>query len=139
MKVLFDTNVFIAFFRNPDQKDEFESRTRRPLLLMSSVVALELYAGCRDGRQEKALESFLKPFEKAGRIVTPDQAAFREAGRVLAGLAADGIAKAHRRQIINDVLIAVSATRAGALVVTANPNDFSRIQEHTPVRWMLPG
>jgi len=36
-----------------------------------------------------------------------------------------------------DVLIAVSAARAGTVVVTANHRDFSRIQEHTPVGWML--
>jgi predicted nucleic acid-binding protein len=46
---------------------------------------------------------------------------------------------AHRRQIVNDVLIAVAAGRAGVVVVTANATDFTLIQRHTPVRWMLPG
>jgi len=85
MKVLFDTNVLIGFFRNPDRKTEFEAQTHRPLLFMSSIVALELYAGCLTPRQEKALASFLKPFEQAGRIVTPDHASCRETGQVLAG------------------------------------------------------
>jgi predicted nucleic acid-binding protein len=139
MKVLLDSNVLIGFFRNPRQKEEFESRTRRPLLFMSSVVALELFAGCRTTRQEKALMSFLKPFEKAGRVVTPDYACFREAGHVLAGLGRDGMGVAHRRQIVNDVLIAVTARRAGMVVITANAGDFSLIGKHTPVRWMAPG
>jgi predicted nucleic acid-binding protein len=138
MKVLLDTNVLIGFFRNPRWKEEFESKSHRPLLLMSSVVALELVAGCRTPRQEKALANFLKPFEKAGRVLTPDHACFREAGRVLAGLARDGMGKGHRRQIINDVLIAVTAGRAGVVVVTANSADFSLIEKHTPLRWMLP-
>ena len=137
MKVVLDTNVLIGFFRNPSQREEFESRARRPLLFMSSVVALELLAGCRTQRQEKALMSFLKPFEKAGRVLTPDHVAFREAGRVLAGLGRDGIGAAHRRQIVNDLLIAVTAASLGAVVVTANALDFSRIEKHTPVRWML--
>ena len=106
---------------------------------MSSVVALELFADCRTARQERALAGFLKPFEKAGRLVTPDHACFREAGRVIAGLGRDGIGTAHRRQIGNDVLIAVTAARAGAVVVTANAGDFSLIEKHTPVRWMTPG
>jgi hypothetical protein len=46
MKVLLDTNVLIGFFRDPRRK------------------ALELFAGCRTARQEKALAYFLKPFGK---------------------------------------------------------------------------
>jgi predicted nucleic acid-binding protein len=138
MKVLLDTNVLIGFFRNPRQKEEFELRSHRPLLFMSSVVALDLFAGCRTQRQERALSSFLKPFEKAGRMLTPDHGCFREAGRVLAGLGQDGIGAAHRRQIVNDTLIAVTAGRAGVVVVTANAADFSLIEKHTPVRWTLP-
>ena len=138
MKLILDTNVCIAFFRNPVLKEEFESRTQRPLLFLSSIVAMELLAGCRLPRQEKALTNFLKPFEKAGRVVTPDHGSFREAGKVLAGLGADGIGTAHRRQMLNDVLIAVTATRAGAVVVTANARDFAQIEKHTPVRWVQP-
>ena len=52
------------------------------------------------------------------------------------GSAAVGIAT--RRQISDDVLIAVSADKAGLVVVTANERDLSRIEEHTPMRWMLP-
>jgi predicted nucleic acid-binding protein len=139
MKILLDTNVLIGFFRSPGRKEEFESRVHRPLLFMSSIVALELFAGCRTSREETALGKFLKPFEKAGRIVTPDHACFREAGRVLAGLGRDGIGKPQRRQLLNDLLIAVAAGRSGVVVVTANAVDFSLIERYTPVRWMLPG
>jgi predicted nucleic acid-binding protein len=44
----------------------------------------------------------------------------------------------HRRLIVNDVLIAVTAERSGMVVVTANASDFSRIENHAPVRWTLP-
>jgi len=138
MKLLLDTNVWIAFFRNPSRWDEFEDRMQRPLLLMSSIVALELRAGCITSREKRDLAGFLKPFEKAGRVITPDHASFVEAGRVLAEFKRDGIGVAHRRQILNDVLIAVTAIRAGAVVVTANANDFLRIEKHTAVRWTQP-
>jgi predicted nucleic acid-binding protein len=138
MKVLLDTNVLISFFRDPGLREAFEARTHRPLLFFSSVVAMELFAGCRTAREERALSSLLKPFEKAGRILTPDHICFRDAGEVLAALGRDGIRAAHRRQIVNDVLIAVSAARAGIGVVTSNAADFSRIGKHVPVRWMLP-
>lgn len=138
MKVVLDTNVWIGFFRNPVQKDAFETRMHRPLLFMSSVVAMELFTGCRTLRRQKDLSNLLKPFEKAGRILTPDHACFREAGVVLAALANDGVGAAHLRQIVNDVLIAVTAARSGAVLVTANASDFSRIAEHTRLRWMTP-
>lgn len=138
MKVVLDTNVWIGFFRNPAQKDAFESRMHRPLLFMSSIVAMELFAGCRTPRRQKDLANFLKPFEKAGRILVPDHACFREAGIALAALANDGIGSSHLRQIVNDVLIAVTAARAGAILITANTGDFSRIEEHIAMRWMTP-
>ena len=138
MKVVHDTNVWIGFLRNPAQKVAFDSRMHRPHWLLSSVVAMELLAGCRTTRREQDLMQLLKPFEKAGRLLTPDHSCFRQAGRVLAHLADDGIGQAHLRQIVNDVLIAVTAVRAGAVVITANASDFARIEKHTPVRWMLP-
>jgi predicted nucleic acid-binding protein len=101
-------------------------------------VALDLFAGCRTQRQEKAVSDFVKQFEKANRVITPDHACFREAGQVLAGLGKDGIELAHRRQMTNHILIAVTASRNGAVVVTANSGDFSRIDQYTSVRWMLP-
>ena len=139
MKVLLDTNVLIGFLRNTDQREEFESRLSRPLVFISSVVVLELFAGCRTPRQEKALESFLKPFQKAGRLITPDHGSFRDAGRVLAKLGQEGLGSGRLRQIVNDVLIAVTAAKAGLILVTANKRDFSLIEKYTPVRWMLPG
>ena len=138
MKVVPDANIVIGFFRNPESQGGFASRTPRQLVYMSSVVALELYAGCRTHRREMLLANFLKPFEKAGRLILPDHASFLEAGRVLAKLGDDGIGLTHRRQIVNDVLIAVTAARAGMVVVTRNINDFSLIERYVAMRWMLP-
>ena len=136
MNVVPDTNVRIELFRNPAKKAEFEARTRRPLLYMSSVVALELFAGCRTEWQRASISGFLKPFEKAGRVVTPDHASYQQAGKALAKLGEAGMGIAARRQIVNDVMIAVTAARFGAVVVAANVHDFALIEKHVPVRWM---
>ena len=102
MKAVPDTNVLLDFFRNPNHKEEFEARTLRPQFFMSSVVAMELFAGCRTKRQQAELESFLKPFEKARRVITPDHSCFLEAGRVLARLGGEGIDIVRRRQMVNE-------------------------------------
>ena len=140
MKAVLDTNVLINFFRNPNHKEDFEERMLRPQFLMSSVVAMELYAGCRTKRQQSELANFLKPFEKANRLITPDHGSFLEAGRVLAELGIAGLDITRRRLSGNDIMIAVTAARAGAVVITANAaQDFALIEAHTRVRWMLPG
>ncbi len=58
---------------------------------------------------------------------------------MLAALGRKGIGREQRAQMVNDALIAVSAARSGAVVVTANADDFSRIANHFPVRWMNHG
>jgi len=138
VKYLLDTNVWIRFFRDPLAREQFEVRAGRSMLFMSSIVALELFAGCRTSREQREVERFLKPFEKAGRLIVPDHRSLLEAGRVLAALRSEGIGAAHRRQLVNDVVIAVTAARAGVGVLTANTKDFTRIAKYTTVRWTLP-
>ncbi len=43
-EVLLDTNVLIGFFRHPGEREKFDAQMSRPLLFMSSIVALELFA-----------------------------------------------------------------------------------------------
>lgn len=105
---------------------------------MSSVVAMELFSGCVTKHQQDDLANFLKPFEKAARLIVPDHVCFREAGRVMAKLGSEGMSVVQRQQMQNDVLIAVSAARAGTVVVTGNVRDFVRIEKHVAVRWMVP-
>jgi predicted nucleic acid-binding protein len=116
----------------------FEARAERPILFMSSVVAMELFAGCRTKPHRSAVAAFPKPFEKAGRVIEPDQGSFVEAGVVLARLGGEGLAKTHVRLMSNDVLIAVSAARAGITVVTQNVRDFTRIARWAPIHWQAP-
>src|SRR5277367_602431 len=138
MKAVLDTNVLIDFFRNPNHKEEFEAKTLRPQFFMSSVVAMELFAGCRTKRQQSELKSFLKPFEKAKRVIAPDHSAFLEAGIVLARLGAQGVDVVRRRQLVNDIPIAVTAARDGTVVIPGNAQVFSLIKVCAQVRWMLP-
>jgi predicted nucleic acid-binding protein len=138
MKVALDTNVLIHFFRHPEARQSFEAKSRRPLLFLSSVVITELLAGCRTKPQQSALEQFVKPFEKADRIIVPDHATWLESGKTLARMGIAGADANRQRRLFNDILIAVSAYRRGAIVVTANAADFTYIEQFTTVRWQHP-
>lgn len=138
MKVVLDSNILIEFFRDPSRREAFERKAQRPLLFLSSVVAMELWAGCRTTSHRSALAAFCKPFEKAGRVIAPDHAACIESGQVLAQLQDEGLARDHLRSITNDVLIAVTAARAGVVVITRNTRDFSKIAKFARVRCMTP-
>jgi predicted nucleic acid-binding protein len=68
-----------------------------------------------------------------GRILNPDPQIWAEAG-VVTGLLArtQGYHKHRLRQCLNDVLIYLTATRAGLPVLTANRDDFDLIQQLVP-------
>jgi len=61
-----------------------------------------------------------------------------QAGRVLARLAArDGYQEIGQGRLANDALIAMSAARRGATVITANERDFARLAEFRAFQWQV--
>lgn len=100
---------------------------------MSSVVAMELRAGCRARSDARVLQALLDPFERTGRVVFPDHRMWLRAGSILAQM---NIEDRHRRQsLTNDTLIALSAVSIGACVVTANARDFELLARTIPLTW----
>lgn len=66
----------------------------------------------------------------ASRILTPDDGVWRSAGIIAGTLARiQGFGRAQRKEMLNDVLIYLSATKAGLPVLTANREDFDLIQQ----------
>jgi predicted nucleic acid-binding protein len=136
LKIILDTNVLIEAFRDDGFAGILEAKLRRSRLYLSSVVAMELRAGCRTRAQIRALLSYFAPFEKAERIVSPSHAGFVRSGYVLAELGERfGFEPAKRRSLSNDVLIAVSAVSVGAVLVTHNSADFRFIDQCLPLKW----
>lgn len=104
-------------------------------LWLSAVVLEELYAGAYD-RALPEVECLERDFDRINRILVPTLGDWTRSGRVLARVAA----KYHYESIglgrlTNDALIATSAARMGAVVVTANEKDFSRLAEFHAFQW----
>ena len=133
---LLDSSVYISGLR---RGDEALLALRRwsvdaPVWL-SAVVLEELYAGA-SGRVRHSLERMEREFDRMERILVPNLGDWTETGRLLARVAAKyGYEKIGRGRLANDALVAMSAARTGATVITANARDFARIAEFRSFKW----
>ncbi len=90
---------------------------------------MELSAGAQLPRDRKLLNALFSAFRRAGRILLPELAVYRDAGEILRQLQAKmGYDLAGAHSLVNDVLIALSARSIGATVLTQNRPDFEAIR-----------
>src|SRR5260370_10025239 len=133
---LLDCSVYISGMRRGDSAVLALRRfsVDAPLWL-SAVVLEELYAGASGGVQ-RSLERMERDFDRVKRILVPTLGDWTQAGRVLARLAARyGYEKIGQGRLANDALIAMSAPRMGATLITANEPDVARFAECLPFQW----
>lgn len=132
-RLLFDTSVYITVLRDEAFAREFRPRYFRdiPRTHFSSVVIQELLAGARTPRHQRQAAALYEPFERAGRIVIPSHAVWKDTGNVVAAIAEQTPQFRDKlsRGLLNDVLIALSGRSIGATVVTRNGEDFRLIQQ----------
>ena len=108
--------------------------------LMSAVILMELTAGATDASFRKLCERDFRQYEKKGSLIVPNMDDWLLTAKILfllthpRKLAQKG--KLHRlppgasQRMALDVLIAVSARRLKAQVVTENWADFKAIQRY---------
>ena len=130
-KYVLDTNLYVDAIRDPVKEKALDAFLERnaPMTYMSAVVVQELCAGAITDAQVNALDrGILGPFERRGRVTAPSAAAFKECGRILAGLfRRDGIPLGNRpRSLVSDILIAVTCRENGFTLIT-NDRDFKMI------------
>lgn len=130
----FDTSVIIAY-KVDELPDNF---------LLSAVVIAELTASANDDSSRKVFEALRRDYEKDGALLIPSSDDWLTSSRILywlsqgrkkkaGGKAPKLIAGASQRMFL-DALIAVSARRANATVVTNDYDDFKAIQYYCPVK-----
>ena len=131
VKLFLDTSVYIPFINRGIAHPVIEIPHGHPLIYMSAVVMEELYAGALDASSIKLLDKMHDTFSRMGRLVVPDATDWQKTGKIVAQLGRKyGFEEMFLARITHDVLIAASARRTGAAVVTNNLKDFRRIQEY---------
>ena len=132
----FDTSIIISkkIFDLPDN------------FLFSAVVLLELIASANDESERKLYESLAQDYKKDNSVIVPDYDDWMLASKILHWLSRDRKKKAGGKsprskpgatqRMALDVLIAVSARRWKATVVTNNWDDFKAIQRYCNVKLM---
>ena len=133
-KVTYDSDVFMR--RKPSRLPQG--------FYMSAVVIEELTAGAQDGSELKELLAAFKTYKEADHLLVPTGEDWYEAGKVIYALQQGNKSKKTgdkppmlpeiRCRMINDVLIARSAKRAGVTVVTYNMRHFEQIQRYCNVK-----
>lgn len=132
--VTFDTSIFIAY-QPSDLPADF---------LMSAVVLQELTAGAIDKSEVQSWNAARISHEKQGTLLVPTGEDWWLAGKILnsflRGLKSKSRGKTPRlhpdekQHLTRDVLIARTARRADALLVTNNVSDFQSIKPFCNVR-----
>jgi hypothetical protein len=135
IKAVLDTSVYIPFLRDGIIHPIFPEDFTTPLLYMSSVVVSELYAGARTSQTIKLLNKLYHTFQNVGRLLVPGVDDWRQTGGIIAKSRKKyGYDSKYLSRLQNDILIACSARRIGAYVLTKNEKDFLRIREFLDFR-----
>jgi predicted nucleic acid-binding protein len=116
--------------------------------LVSAVVLQELTAGAWDAAEVRRLESMRAKTEGDGVLLTPNGEDWWFAGKVLNALYkglrshrrgyTPAIPREEQQRLLRDVLIARSAKRINASVVTYNAGDFDKIRRFCNVQVVDP-
>jgi predicted nucleic acid-binding protein len=132
--VVFDTNVYVTALREGVAGASFGAlRAMVPRTYLASVVSAELRAGAVDETGRAAVLDLTAPFERVGRVVTPDARSWNRAGDALAEICRrEPRLRSGIRRLWNDALIALSAGQVGATLVTGNVEDFELLRRYVP-------
>jgi predicted nucleic acid-binding protein len=132
----YDTS-FIVSYKLSDLPDNF---------LLSAVVLLELIASAKDESTLKQYERLRKVYEKDDTLIVPNSEDWLLASKILywleqgrkkkAGDKSPPKKRGATQNMAVDALIAVTARRYNAIVVTENWDDFKAIQYYCNVKLM---
>ena len=123
---ILDTSIYIDHWERGLYQETLESLRRAYIIRHSAVVLSELRRGAR-GREAERLVADL--YDLATIRWEPSVADWWEAGRLVRNIGdKEDWDRNKCRDFQNDALIALTARRHGATVVTANSSDFELLR-----------
>lgn len=126
--VLLDTSIYIGYWERGLYASELEQIRRTLIVRHSSVVLSELYRGAKTKQAFHMVEGLYKLTKPCW---TPNGEDWRVAGKILRQVSQKHGWEARRiRDLQNDVLIALTARRYGAAILTANQMDFALLRHY---------
>ena len=132
---ILDPNVYIGHWELGLYQAELEMIRRSYVVRHCSVVLSELRRGARTRGAQRLVESLQR---LATAQWEPSAADWWEAGLLIRKIGdAQGWEASKRRDFQNDALIALTARRHGATVITANRAEFELLAEQIRVRLHL--
>ena len=121
---ILDTSVYIDNLRSGRFKQEILDL--KFVVRCSAVVLGELSRGARS----REMKRFVDDLAKHLQVIAPNEREWVESGRIVNRIAAAKRYDIHKTGEIHfDVLIALTARRIGAFVITCNVADFTAIGE----------
>jgi predicted nucleic acid-binding protein len=106
-----------------------------PGIYFSSIVAQELLAGANSPAGRRRVETLYRPFEKVGRVITPNHSQWKDAGGILAKILHDRTnLKSKLPALVNDCLLALS-DRSARPCTLATAMIFCCFRAYGPSRW----
>jgi predicted nucleic acid-binding protein len=120
---ILDTDIYIGHFEKGRHAELLSLVERTFVVRHSAVVLSELRRGARTATARRLVERL---WRTAAARWEPAAVDWWDAGRLVQQLGdREGWDRGKRRDFQNDALIALTARRHGATVVTANRSDFS--------------
>jgi predicted nucleic acid-binding protein len=123
---ILDTSIYIDNLRSG--RFEEEILNLQFLVRCSGVVLAELSRGARSPEMKKFVDGLAKNLQ----VIAPNEREWVQSGYIVNRIATSKGYDIHKtREIHFDVLIALTARRVGATVVTCNTADFIAVREFT--------
>lgn len=128
---ILDTDIYIGHWELGLHDDVLAQVRRGFVIRHSAVVLSELRRGARTREAVKRVEALHR---QASTRWAPNDAEWWEAGKIVREVGdARGWERGKRRDFQNDALIALTARRHGASIVTANGEDFQILERRLGV------
>ena len=122
---IIDTSIYIDNLRIGRFKQEILDL--KFIIRCSAVVLAELSRGARS----QPMRRFVDDMSKNLRVIAPNEREWIQSGRIVNRIVAAKGYDIHKvRELHFDVLIALTARRIGAYLITCNADDFSVIREY---------